>query len=182
MVRARIVFSALALTTLGACTSSVVQGATPRCPAGSEVTDELVLEAQSVPSADLLPCLTEIPPNWSVTEFTIRDGETVIALTSHSEAGGTARAVLTEECDTTDATEEFSGNEDARLFVKISSPVDDSLRGTHYYKFAGGCVTYSFDLRGEGKGALYAQARSALDFTPRSLVEEGLKSETDFEL
>lgn len=181
-MRARAVLAAIVLTTLGACTSSVVQGAAPRCSAGSEVTDELVLEAQSVPTAHLLPCLTEIPPNWSVTEFTIRDGETVIALASHSEAGGTARAVLTEDCDTMDAIEEFSGKEDARLFVDISASVDDSLVGTHYYKFAGGCVTYSFDLRGEGKGALYAQARNALDFTPRSLVEDELESEADFEL
>ncbi len=176
------VFAAIVLTTLGACTSSVVQGAAPRCPAGDELSDELVLEAQSVPSALLLPCLTEIPPNWSVTEFRIRDGETTIALTSHSVAGGTARAVLTEDCDTKGATEEFSGNEDARLFVEITSRVDESLIGTDYYKFAGGCVTYSFDLRGEGKGALYAQARSALDFTPRNEVEDTLESETDFEL
>ena len=181
-MRARVLLAVIVLTTLGACTSSVVQGATPRCPAGSEVTDELVLEAQSVPTADLLPCLTEIPPNWSVTEFRIRDGETAIALTSHSEAGGSARAVLTEDCDTTGATEEFSGQEEARLFVDISTRVDDSLVGTHYYKFAGGCVTYSFNLRGEGKGGLYAQARSALGLTPRSLVEDGLEREADFEL
>jgi len=170
------------LTTLGACTSAVVQGAVPRCSAGSEVTDELVLEAQSVPSAQLLPCLTEIPPNWSVTEFRVRDGETTIGLTSHSESGGVARAVLTKSCDTSDATEEFSGKEDARLFVKISSPVDDALIGKHYYKFVGGCVTYSFELRGEGKGALYAQAQSALDFTSRSTVEDDIKEDADFEL
>jgi hypothetical protein len=172
----------LVLTMLGACTSSVVQGATPRCPAGTEVSDELVLEAQSVPSAHLLPCLNEIPPNWTVTEFRIRDGETAIALTSHSEAGGLARAVLTEDCDTSDATEEFSGIDGARLFVDFAAPVDDALIGAHYYRFAGGCVTYSFELRGEGKGALYAQATNALDFTPRSSIVEGLERETDFKL
>ena len=172
----------LALTTLGACTSSVVQGATPRCPAGTEVTDELVLEAQSVPSASLLPCLNEIPPNWTVTEFRIRDGETAIALTSHSETGGLARAVLTEDCNTSDAIEEFSGIEGTRLFVDIETPVDDSLIGTDYYMFAGGCVTYSFELHGEGKGAAFAQARNALGFTPRSAIVEGLERETDFKL
>jgi len=181
-VRARLLGAAILLATLGSCTSSVVQGAVPRCSAGTEVTDELILEAQSVPSAQLLPCLTEVPPNWSVSEFRVRDGETTIGLTSHSESGGVVRAVLTEDCDTSDATEEFSGKEDARLFVSISSPVDDALTGEHYYTFAGGCVTYSFDLRGERKGALYAQAQSALDFAPRSLVEDELKRVGDFEL
>ena len=43
-------------------------------------------------------------------------------------------------------------------------------------------MTYSFELRGEGKGAAYAQATNALDFTPRSAVVEGLERETDFKL
>jgi len=179
-VRTRILVVILLLGTLCSCTTLVVQGAVPRCSAGDEISDELILEAQSVPTADLLPCLTEIPPNWMVTEFRVRDGETSIAL-AHEEAGGVARATLTEHCDTSDATEEFSGKEDTRLFVTISSAGDDSLSATHYYTFAGGCVTYSFDLRGAGKGARYAEAQSALDFTPRASVEERVESEIDFE-
>jgi len=181
-VRVRILILALLSVSLGACTEAVVQGAVPRCSAGEEVTDELILEAQSVPSAQLLPCLAELPPDWSVTEFRVRDGETSIALTAHSGAGGVVRATLTEGCDTSNATEEFSGKDNVRLFVEITSSVDDALVGTHFYTFAGGCATYSFDLRGVGKGALYAEARSALDFTPRSAVEEGIERETGFKL
>jgi len=179
-VRTRILVVVLLLGTLCSCTTLVVQGAVPRCSAGDEVSDELILEAQSVPTAHLLPCLTEIPPNWMVTEFRVRDGETSIAL-AHEAAGGVVQATLTEDCDTSDATEEFSGKEDTRLFVTISSAGEDALIGTHYYTFAGGCVTYSFDLRGAGKGARYAEARGALDFTPRTSVEEGVENETDFE-
>lgn len=180
-MRTRLLVAVIMLATLYSCTTLVVQGAVPRCSAGDEVSDELILEAQSVPTARLLPCLTEIPPNWMVTEFRVRDGETAIGLTANSEGGGVVRATLTEDCDTSDATEEFSGKEDTRLFVTISSAGEDALIGTHYYTFAGGCVTYSFDLRGAGKGARYAEARSALDFTPRTSVEEGVESETDFE-
>jgi len=180
-VRRRILVIVCLSVTLGACTSFVVQGAVPRCSAGDEVSDELILEAQSVPSARLLPCLAELPPDWMVTEFRIQDGETSIAL-AHEAAGGVARATLTEDCDTSDATEEFSGRENTRLFVTLSRVGEDALVGTDYYTFAGGCVTYSFELRGEGKGALHAEARSALDFTPRSAVEASVESETDFEL
>jgi hypothetical protein len=117
-----------------------------------------------------------------VTEFRVRDGETSIGLSAQEGAGGVARATLTEGCDTSDATEEFSGKEHTRLFVDILRAADDALIGTEYYTFSGGCVTYSFELRGEGKGALHAEARSALDFTPRSSVEASIESETDFEL
>jgi hypothetical protein len=180
-VRTRILVLVFLLATLGACTSFVVQGAVPRCSTGDEVSDELILEAQSVPSAQLLPCLAELPPDWMVTEFRVRDGETSIGLTAQEGAGGVAHATLTEDCDTSDATEEFSGKESTRLFVTISRAGEDALIGTHYYTFAGGCVTYSFDLRGDGKGALYAEARSAIGFTPRRSIEAGVESETDFE-
>ena len=181
-MRFRILVVVCLSLTLGACTSFVVQGAVPRCSAGDEVSDELILEAQSVPSAQLLPCLAELPPDWMVTEFQVRDGETSIGLSAQEGAGGVARATLTEDCDTSDATEEFSGRENTRLFVTLLRVGEDSLIGTDYYTFAGGCVTYSFELRGEGKGALHAEARSALDFTPRSSVEASIESETDFEL
>lgn len=181
-MRVRFLVLALLAVALGACTEAVVQGAVPRCSDSEAVTDELILEAQSVPSAQLLPCLTELPPDWGVTEFQVRDGETSIALTAYSGAGGVVRATLTETCDTSNATEEFSGRDNARLFVEIRSSVDDALVGTNYYTFAGGCATYSFDLRGERKGALYAEARSALDFTPRQAVEEGIERETGFKL
>jgi hypothetical protein len=115
-----------------------------------------------------------------VDEFRVQDGETSIAF-AHEMGGGVARATLTEDCDTSDATEEFSGRENTRLFVTLSQVGEDSLIGTDYYTFAGGCVTYSFELRGEGIGALHAEARSALDFTPRSSVEAGVEAETDFE-
>ena len=179
-MRTRILVVVVLLGTLCSCTTLAVQGAVPRCSAGDEVSDELILEAQSVPTAHLLPCLVEIPPNWTVTEFRVRDGETSIVL-AHGAAGGEAHATLTENCDTSDATEEFSGKEDTRLFVTISSAGDDALVATHYYTFAGGCVTYSFDLRGAGTGVRYAEAQSALGFTPRTSVEEGVESETDFE-
>jgi hypothetical protein len=116
-----------------------------------------------------------------VTEFRVRDGETLIALAQEG-AGGVARATLTEDCDTSDATEEFSGKEDTRLFVKLSRAGEDALVGTHYYTFSGGCVTYTFELRGEEKGVLYGEAQGALGFTPRSSVENGVERETDFEI
>jgi hypothetical protein len=181
-VRHRILVVVCLSMTLTACTSFVVQGAVPRCSAGDEVSDELILEAQSVPSAQLLPCLAELPPDWMVTEFQVRDGETSIGLSAHEGAGGVARAPPTKNRKKPNDTEEFSGKENTRLFVTLSRVGEDSLVGTDFYTFAGGCVTYSFELRGEGKGALHAEARSALGFTPRSSVEASIESETDFEL
>jgi hypothetical protein len=181
-VRKRVLLAVAALATLCACTSSVVQGAAPRCSEGAEVADELILEAQSVPSAELVPCITEIPSNWELTVFRIRDGETVIELRSHSEAGGLARATFTSSCNTSGATEQLSGKEGTRLFVRLRPLVDDVLIGKQFYTFPGGCVTYDFDLRGEGVGARFSEAERALDFTPRSRIEEAVERETDFEL
>jgi hypothetical protein len=181
-MRVRFLFAVATLLTFGACTASVVQGAAPRCSEGAEVEDELVLEAQSVPSAELVPCITEVPANWSVTVFHVRDGETIIELRSHSEAGGSARATFTSTCNTSGATEQLSGKEGTRLFVRQSPLVNDVLIRKQFYTFPGGCVTYDFDLRGEGVGARFSEADGALDFTPRSVIENAIETETDFEL
>jgi hypothetical protein len=180
-MRLRVLLAVVTLLTFGACTASVVQGAAPRCSEGTEVEDELILEAQSVPSADLVPCITEIPPNWEVTVFHVRDGETVIELSSLSEAGGLARATFDSGCDTSGATEQLSGKEGTRLFVSQRPLVNDHLTRREFYTFPGGCVTYDFDLRGEGVGARFSEAEGALDFVPRSVIEDAVEAETDFE-
>jgi hypothetical protein len=180
-VRVRLLLAVATLVTLGACTASVVERAAPRCNDGTEVEDELILEAQSVPSAELVPCITEIPPNWDVTAFLVRDGETVMEMRSLSESGGLARATFTSDCDTSGATEQLSGKEGTRLFVRLRPLVNDHLIGRQFYVFPGGCVTYEFDLRGEGKGARFSEAEGALNFVPRSVIEDAVETETDFE-
>lgn len=180
-MRLRIALATIVLASLTACTAQAVQGAVPACPEGRETSDELVLEAQSVPTAELVPCITSLPTTWSVAEFSVRDGRTTIALRSNSESGGLVAVMLEESCDTTGATEELSEEEGTRLFVLLE-PIDDALVGRQFYVFEGGCVTYDFDLRGTGRGLLYAEALAAVALTGRDLIEEDLKRQSDFDL
>ena len=66
--------------------------------------EPLWLEAQSVPSASLVPCVRELP-GWSLAGANARDGWSEITL-NHDRAGEHAMVVrLTATCDPAGATE-----------------------------------------------------------------------------
>ena len=69
----RLVTPLLALTLLLAGCSTTAAGApTPDCDLtnGSSV----LLMAQAVPTAELIPCVDEVPPGWSVSEVSVQQG------------------------------------------------------------------------------------------------------------
>ena len=61
--------------------------------------EPLWLQAQSVPSASLVPCVRFLPVGWSVAEVAVNNGRSVITL-DHDRAGAAALVVrLTAACD-----------------------------------------------------------------------------------
>ena len=66
--------------------------------------EPLLLEAQSVPSATLLPCVRPLPPGWTLGAANVRNGWTRFTL-DHDEVGKPAVVVrLSATCETSGAS------------------------------------------------------------------------------
>ena len=58
----------------------------------------------------------------------------------------------------------------------------ESYSGSRYYVFDGGCVTYRFDLTGEGRTALADEVTLAMSFLSRAEGDDFLYRETGLHL
>jgi hypothetical protein len=151
----------------------------PSCGTGHS----MILSAQAVPSAALLPCIAALPAGWSVGGTEIASGQASFSLDS-DRAGpasglnltlgsdGTVNEVtitLTSACDTSGTRQVPSSHPGTRLFERPASRVPQ-YSDVRYYTFPGGCATYQFRFARGASPVLAAAAGSALAFTPRSAL------------
>jgi hypothetical protein len=102
--------------------------------------EPLWLEAQSVPSASLVPCVRSLPAGWTLAGVTVNDGRSVLTF-DHDRAGSAAAVVrLTATCDTAGAQERPGAEPTLRRFERLERD-DDESTATWYDRFLGGCVT-----------------------------------------
>ena len=134
-------------------------------------TNVLILAAQSVPTAGLVPCVQLLPAGWSYGSIDIRTGRTRFNLDSDRAGISAVQVTLVEHCDTSKATEIPTDELGTRRFEQVEV-VTPGFAGTRFYTFRGGCVTYRFRFQEEGR-VLVNEASLALSFVPReSLAEE----------
>jgi hypothetical protein len=164
---------ALAAAVLAAagCTAPIRDEAAPRCTK----VDTLVLMAQSVPSAQRLPCIQVDPAGWTFGDMDIGTGESTFTLDSTDAGLDAVRVTLAARCSTAGATEVTSDERDTQQFERIESLVD--YRGTRTYVFPGGCVTYRFrfDYRGEELRRLVNEVSLALNFSTREHIADEVR-------
>ena len=127
----------------------------------------MILTAQAVPSADLLPCVAALPSGWQVGGADIASGTARLWLDSDRAGPRAVTVTLTAACDTTGARQIPSDQPGTSRFERPLSlaPQFSSLR---FYTFPGGCVTYEFRFRPGASPVLAVAADSALAFQPRS--------------
>jgi tRNA A-37 threonylcarbamoyl transferase component Bud32 len=148
-------------------TSAASYATVERAPECGEPSDTLILISQSVPSATLLPCLDFLPLGWTFEGLSIRDGSTELFLDS-DRAGVHAVVVdLAPSCDLSRATQIISDEPGTHRFEEIES-IGAHYRGTRYYTFPGGCVSYDFDFAEGAPTSLANEATFALDFFSRA--------------
>jgi hypothetical protein len=137
--------------------------AAPSCGTGHS----MILSAQSVPSAAMLPCLAALPSGWSTGEADIASGHTRFWLDSDRAGMRAITVTLTAACDTAGAHEIPSDQPGMRRFVHSVSlvPQFSELR---IYTFPGGCVSYRFSFAPGVSPTLADAAASALSFQRRS--------------
>ena len=195
----RLSFLGLLLVILTACTVSPKDDALPGCDPEAGPSPALVLAAQSVPTAELVPCVNHLQPGWTFQEFDTRNGRTRFWL--DSDRTGEAFLVVTLEaaCDIGNAQEVPAGRDPrlplasdyqgTRRFVDIIRvlPQEDSAgvgqyRGAWYFRFEGGCVTYRFAAEGQSVETLPEDVVQAIGFAPGEELRRLAGQELDAEL
>jgi hypothetical protein len=128
----------------------------------------MILAAQAVPSAALVPCVGVLPAGWSVyASAEIVSGHATFWLDS-DVAGGQALAVtLSATCDLSGATQVRSDQPGTRRFDRPLSqrPQFAELR---FYTFPGGCVSYQFRFTDGASPLLASQASGAVHLMLRA--------------
>ena len=137
----------------------------PSCGTGHS----MILSAQAVPSAAMLPCVAALPSGWSIGGADISSGKVSLWLDSDRAGRGAITVTLTAACDTSDAQQIPSDQPGMRRFEHPLSllPRFFDLR---FYTFPGGCVTYRFSFAPGASPVLADAADSALSFQPRSAL------------
>jgi tRNA A-37 threonylcarbamoyl transferase component Bud32/membrane-associated phospholipid phosphatase len=155
----------------------------PLCEAVDE--DVLVLVAQSVPSASLLPCIEVETPGWDFYLLSVKSGSTRLFLNAERPHPGTepAAVTLTDDCDVSGLTSVSSDEIGTQRYERVRALTDERYAATRYYVFDGGCVSYDIDLYGTGRTALGDQLSTEnLGFISRKQVAHDYYNETGLKL
>ena len=164
-VRAFGVAAVLAVTLVPACSSSQ-----PFRQASCDIADTgLVLAAQSVPSATLLPCIESLPIGWTFGGTDVRNGLDRFWLDSDRAGIHAVEVSLTRSCNVSSAVEVAPAPDEAgtkRYEQPISLP--PYFEADRYYTFPGGCVTYWYRFQTGAASTLVFEADEALSFLPRA--------------
>ena len=140
--------------------------------------EPLWLEAQSVPSASLLPCVESRLVGWKVAEVAVNDGRSVVIL-DHDRAGKKAVVLrLAAACDPAGAVEVPSQEPGTRRFVQVER-LAGAFSATWYDRFPGGCLTYRLHSTTDPTGQFANEAPSLLGFTTRDALRQALDARSD---
>ena len=139
--------------------------AAPSCGTGHS----MILSAQAVPSAAMLPCMAALPSGWSIGGADIASGKARLWLDSDRAGPQAITVTLTAACDTSGAQQISSDQPGMRRFEHPLS-LAPRFADLRFYTFPGGCVTYRFSFAPGASPILADAAGSALSFQPRSAL------------
>jgi hypothetical protein len=137
----------------------------PSCGTGHS----MILSAQAVPSAALLPCIAALPAGWSVGGTDIASGRASFWLDSDRAGPRAVTVTLTATCDTSGAQQIPSDQPGTRRFEHPLS-LAPQFSGLRFYTFPGGCATYRFSFAQGTSPALAVAVDNALAFQSRSTL------------
>jgi len=140
--------------------------------------EPLWLEAQSVPSASLVPCIRSPLAGWTVAEVAVNDGRSVVIL-DHDRAGPSAVVVrLTAACDPAGAVQTPSPARGVRRYQR-AEPRPGEFMATWYDLFPGGCLTYQLHSTSDVKGSFTAELPVLLGFATRDRLRQALRQRSN---
>jgi hypothetical protein len=129
----------------------------------------LLLEAQAVPSATLIPCILPLPEGWSYGGSQVESGMGRFRVNSDRAGAHAVEVRLTRACDVAGAAELPLRSPPAGLRGYQKPAAGQAHAVIRYFVFTGGCVTERFSFTRQTAPALFGQADRFLAFTPRSV-------------
>jgi tRNA A-37 threonylcarbamoyl transferase component Bud32/membrane-associated phospholipid phosphatase len=146
-----------------------------------DAMEPMWLQAQAVPTAELVPCVASLPVGWSFRLLTVNNGRSTITV-NHDRAGSKAIDLrFAESCDVTGATEVTGDVPGARRFER--DPVDATNTILTWHEvFPGGCATVRLSSRNAAPEVLEdvtAQASQVIGFVPRADLAQALDERSD---
>jgi hypothetical protein len=160
---------------LAPASCSTNAGGPPPCDDPSD--HGVVLIAQSVPSATLIPCVRSIPTGWTFGGGFVSQDLSRMWLSSTVAGVNSVRADLTPSCDPGDAIETVPspGETGTRVFQGPQSL--DPFRWTRYVTFPGGCVVFDYRFASGAPASLSLVVNDAFSFVPRDEVVAAVRDE-----
>jgi hypothetical protein len=141
----------------------------------------MILSAQAVPSAALLPCIAELPSGWTDAGADIRNGRSTFWLDSDQAGARAVTVSLTATCDTAGAVRIPSDQAGAARFERPLS-LRPRFMLERFYTFPGGCVTYQFSFIPGAAPVLAIPIDSAVAFESRSDLTSHVRHTEDLPL
>jgi hypothetical protein len=169
---------ALVVGISGCASDNSASNRLPTCVEG-DVTNGVILMAQSVPSATWVPCLrTNLPLGWSFVHLEARNGSSRFWLDSNRDGDKAIEVLFEKSCDTAGATEIPSDRAGLQRFerVRLTTP---RYEGERYYVFDGGCITFVFHLIGDSRGEPLALATQSIGAISRADLIALVHDESD---
>jgi tRNA A-37 threonylcarbamoyl transferase component Bud32 len=137
--------------------------------------EPLLLMAQSVPTASLVPCVENLPAGWTLGDVVVGNDRSRFTLTS--DRGGVLVAQLTASCDLAGAVELTSERPGARRYLRIERNTA-GVAMTRAYTFPGGCVTQRLVAPEASRQQLAGESSFALGFTTRDDLAAALRRDS----
>jgi hypothetical protein len=144
--------------------------AAPSCGTGHS----MILSAQAVPSAAMLPCVAALPSGWTIGGADIASGRVRLWLDSDRAGPRAITITLAAACDTSGAQQIPSDQPGTRRFERPLS-LQPQFSDLRFYTFPGGCVSYLFRFSPGASPVLAGAADSALSFEPRSALVASIR-------
>lgn len=150
--------------------------------------DRLVLlVAQSVPTAQTVPCFQTFVDGWSVTTDQVDDTGTRLQLTTSQIDGATWSVQFAASCSPDPAAQTVESNDSggpAGVQVRqVTDETDTSYSETDWYVFAGGCVTSQVQVPFRlDRNVVFQDVDDMLRLVPRSDLNDAVYADSDGEL
>jgi len=143
----------------------------PQCGTGHT----MILAAQAVPSAALVPCVAALPAGWQVGGADIESGHARFWLDSDQAGPQAVTVTLSAACDVSGAREIPSDQPGTRRFERPLS-LRPQFTGLRFYTFPGGCATYKFKFAAGKSPLLAIPVDSGVTFMSRAKLVDYIRS------
>ncbi|MGY1590464.1 hypothetical protein ACI79D_00650 [Geodermatophilus sp. SYSU D00708] len=173
-----VLVGAALLATGCALPGAPVVGTPPACSIGDDAraADGVVLMAQAVPTASVVPCVQGLPLGWHFSGLEAGRGSARFWLDSDRDGVHAIEVALTGSCDTGEATEVRSDRDGMARFERVTQ-VTPQYHGRRIYLFDGGCLTIAFALAGDNRAEPLALATQGIGTLRREDLAEQVRAE-----